>query len=139
MNARDTTTQVPGAARLAARACHGGIVQVVHDWVAEEVPVALQYNGLSHAVMLASPIDLEDFAYGFSLSEGLIDSAADLHDVEPQRTPQGIVLQIDCPQRGAASRPEPSSARCTTCATPRPCRPPPAPPMPPRGAMPAAR
>ncbi len=102
MNARDTTIPVPGAARLVAQACHDGIVNTVHDWVAEEVPVALQYNGLSHAVMLASPIDLEDFAYGFSLSEGLIDSAADLHDVEPQRTPQGIVLQIEIASRCVA-------------------------------------
>jgi len=95
-------TAAPGAARLQALACRGGIVHTVQDWVAEEVPVALQYNGLSHAVMLASPIDLEDFAYGFSLSEGLIDSAADLHDVELQRTPQGIVLQIEIASRCVA-------------------------------------
>ncbi|MFM2066734.1 MAG: formate dehydrogenase accessory sulfurtransferase FdhD [Pseudomonadota bacterium] len=53
-----------------------------HDAVAAEVPVALVYNGISHAVMLASPIDLEDFALGFSLAEGLIDSVDDLLDCE---------------------------------------------------------
>ena len=52
------------------------------ETLAEELPVALVYNGISHAVMLASPADLEDFALGFSLSEGIIDSPDDLLDIE---------------------------------------------------------
>lgn len=69
------------------------------EWVAEEVPIALEYNGLSHAVMLATPLDLEDFALGFSLSEGLIGSPADLLDVEVQARPQGVALQLQVTAR----------------------------------------
>ena len=54
------------------------------DVLAAEVPVALVFNGISHAVMMATPQDLEDFALGFALSEGILDSAADCrgNDVE---------------------------------------------------------
>ncbi|MBB4105378.1 formate dehydrogenase accessory sulfurtransferase FdhD [Allorhizobium borbori] len=47
--------------------------------LAEEVPVALTYNGTTQAVMMASPLDLEDFLVGFSITEGLI---ADLSEIE---------------------------------------------------------
>ncbi len=69
-------------------------VERVEDSVVEEVPVALVYNGISHAVMLATPTDLEDFALGFSLSEGLIASPAELLEVDVAPTPAGIELQL---------------------------------------------
>jgi FdhD protein len=90
---------LPGATRVATTASRGGELRRGEDWAAEEVPVALQYNGLSHAVMLASPLDLEDFAMGFSLSEGLIDSPADLFGVEVQPGAQGIVIDIEIASR----------------------------------------
>jgi len=65
------------------------------DTVAEEVPVALVYNGVSHAVMLASPQDLTDFALGFSLSEGILDSASDLYSIEIVTENNGISLQME--------------------------------------------
>lgn len=52
------------------------------DWLAEEVPVALVFNGISHAVMMASPLDLEDFALGFGLTEGLLLSPDELYGVD---------------------------------------------------------
>ena len=64
------------------------------DTVPEEVPVALSYNGISHAVMLASPADLEDFALGFSLSEGILAAASELYDLELEVGGQGVVVQM---------------------------------------------
>lgn len=69
------------------------------EWVAEEVPVALAVNGISHAVMLATPLDLEDFALGFLLSEGLVDTPADLLDVEVLEALVGITLALQVTQR----------------------------------------
>jgi FdhD protein len=52
------------------------------DTLAAEVPVALVFNGVSHAVMMATPAELEAFALGFALSEGIIDHVRDCRDIE---------------------------------------------------------
>ncbi len=65
------------------------------DQVAEETPIALEFNGISHATMLATPADLEDFALGFSLTEGIIDSVADVRGIELVPQCDGIVVQLE--------------------------------------------
>lgn len=73
------------------------------DLVATEAPIALTYNGQSHAVMMASPIDLEDFAIGFSLTERIIDRVDQVIAVEINAAKRGfaINIQVDptCVQR----------------------------------------
>ena len=73
---------------------HGELRQR-QDQVAEEVPIAMIYNGISHAVMLATPDDLDDFALGFSLCEGILSSPGDLYATEVVERVNGIELQMD--------------------------------------------
>lgn len=68
------------------------------DEVIEERPIALSYNGVAHAVMMATPTDLQDFALGFSLGEGIVDSPAQWRVVEAMRTEAGLVLEMIVPQ-----------------------------------------
>ena len=63
--------------------------------LADEVPIAFEYNGISHAVMLATPGDLEEFALGFSFCEGIVESPAEIYGVEVQPSAQGITLAIE--------------------------------------------
>ena len=77
--------------------CHWKNSQPVwrDDMVAEEVPVALIYNGVSHAVMLATPADLEDFALGFSLTEGIVESPEEIYGTEIVEAENGIRVELD--------------------------------------------
>lgn len=67
--------------------------------LAVETPVALVYNGISHTVMMCSPRDLEDFALGFSLAEGIIDQASDIYGIDVEPTCNGIEVQIELATR----------------------------------------
>jgi FdhD protein len=79
--------------------CHGrrwsdaGPSSVAED-IAAEVPVALVYNGISHVVMLATPLDLEAFGVGFSVSEGIVASAGEIHEVEALVVPGGVEVRM---------------------------------------------
>lgn len=62
--------------------------------LAEEVAVAVSYNNATHAVMMASPVDLEDFAVGFSLSESIIGSPGEIQEIEIVPVADGIDLRV---------------------------------------------
>ena len=62
--------------------------------VPEEAPVALIYNGMTFAVMLASPSDLTDFVIGFSLTEGIVDRASEIRAVDIHERQQGIDIEV---------------------------------------------
>lgn len=73
--------------------------QPIPDWIAQEVPVALVYNGISHVVMMASPKDLTQFAIGFSLSEGIIDHPQEIYGMDVVQVCNGLEVQIELSSR----------------------------------------
>jgi FdhD protein len=65
------------------------------DSVVNEVPVALQYNGISHAVMLCTPSDLASLGVGFSLSEGIIEQPSQIYDIAIESSPAGLTVAME--------------------------------------------
>ncbi len=72
------------------------------DEVAVEAPVALVFNGISHAVMMATPDDLEALGLGFALSEGLIGSPSECYGIDVQSHSRGCEVQMEISSRAAA-------------------------------------
>ena len=89
----DATPDEPGYGEVAIQRYTDGAVTNSRDFVASEVPVALVFNGISHAVMLATPLNLIDFALGFSFSEGIINQRSDVYDIEQFDHP-GVGIEI---------------------------------------------
>ncbi|HVI91116.1 MAG TPA: formate dehydrogenase accessory sulfurtransferase FdhD [Dongiaceae bacterium] len=93
----------PGLQRLdLIRVDRDGTRHQIERIVPDEVPVALVYNGISHVVMMATPLDLEDFALGFSLSEGILADAGELLDIESAPAGDGIELRLQITGRAFA-------------------------------------
>lgn len=95
MKPDDAMLLPPGVSRAEVVALRGGAALAQPDWLAEEVPVSLVFNGVSHAVMLATPADLEDFALGFALTEGLLDTPGELYGIEVTPVALGIEVQLE--------------------------------------------
>ncbi|OWY39080.1 sulfurtransferase FdhD [Xenophilus sp. AP218F] len=72
-----------------------GEANEARDQLIAETPVALVYNGVSHAVLMATPEHLSDFALGFSLSEGILARPSELFDCEVRAYPQGVELRLE--------------------------------------------
>jgi FdhD protein len=84
----------PSAQRVARHAWRNGAASLGERTLAEEVPVAFSYDGATHAVLMATPDDLEDFAVGFSYTEGIITAPAEIAELAIVSVAAGIVLRM---------------------------------------------
>ena len=86
---------VPSAVQYVPRqAWRNGSALLGERTLAEEVPVAFSYDGMAHAVLMATPDDLEDFALGFSHTEGIITAPAEIAELAVVSVADGIVLRM---------------------------------------------
>lgn len=76
------------------RIASNGTSEPIERAVADETPIAIEYNGLGYAVLMASAGDLEDLAYGFSHAERLIERADQIIDIDMHRAERGMLLRI---------------------------------------------
>jgi FdhD protein len=104
-------------ARLPRTACRAGRLVPGRRLVPEETAVAFTYNGCSHAVMMATPADFEDFAVGLSLTEGIIHDVEDISDFEIVSSEFGVELRMWVPE----TRMRPYSTRRRQLAGPTGC------------------
>jgi len=91
----------PSATRSFLRIDDNG-VREMSSILAEEVPIALVYNGRPHVVVMGTPTDLEDLAIGFSRTEEIVDDSSLIERVDVVRASHGVELQIHIPEANAA-------------------------------------
>ena len=102
------------------RRLRGASERVLDDHIAEEVPVAFIYNDEPFAVMMATPADLPDFATGFALSEGIVETPGDIAIEGIDQLIEGIQVRLRIPDaraRALADRRRSMSGRsgCGVC------------------------
>ncbi len=95
--ARPASIDAPATTRV-----RDGKGRALPQTVAAEMPVAISYNGRPHVVMMATPADLEDFAVGFSLAEGIVDAADEIEDIAVAEAERGMRISISIPPAWAA-------------------------------------
>ena len=123
MSAAESSPPRPaGAALVPALVLRTEGAEVTQECVAQEVAVSLEIDGTPHVVMLATPADLEDFALGFSLTEGLIDEPRELLRCEIRLREKGIVLALSLApslseRRGGRRRNMAGRTGCGLCGT----------------------
>lgn len=94
--------------------------EIIERPIIAEAPIAIEYNGIGYAVMMATPIDLEDYAVGFSMSEGLVSHTDDILAIDAHKADLGWILRIQVPQENAAkvfarARQRVSESSCGLC------------------------
>lgn len=92
--AREPAPAERGTATVRVERADGTHVETRVERVIDEMPVALVYNGVSHAVMMATPIDLEDFALGFSLTEGIVRGADEIYGIDVAQAPDDAGIEV---------------------------------------------
>jgi FdhD protein len=119
-----TPSSPRGSARRDVERVRGAARDALADRVAEEVPVALRIGGAPFAVMMATPCDLEDFALGFALTEGLVDAPVQFEGVSVEPRLEGIELSLALSAHAPAARLGDGAARllpgrsgCGLCGT----------------------
>lgn len=103
MHPSSSKLEAPGTVSCRVERHRAGVKAETLDLVVEEMPVALVFNGISHAVMMATPMDLEVFALGFALSEGIVSHASEILGIEASRSTLGIEVAIQISQRTFAN------------------------------------
>ncbi|NID05162.1 formate dehydrogenase accessory sulfurtransferase FdhD [Luteibacter jiangsuensis] len=99
----------PGSAARPVVRVERGVRNEDTDHLAEEVPVAMHFDGSPFAVMMATPADLEDFARGFALTEGKVASMLEIEDIDVREVLEGVVVDVHT-SRGRRGEPRPSLA-----------------------------
>lgn len=89
-------SRLTGTWQVSAQRIEAGVAKTVDDVVIDEQPIALVYNGLAQVVMLVTPLHLDEFALGFSLSEGILAGRHELYDLEicPSQTGTEIAMTV---------------------------------------------
>ncbi|MEN4984403.1 formate dehydrogenase accessory sulfurtransferase FdhD [Acinetobacter modestus] len=92
-------TKTRGYETMQVHRFHRDVSENEMDYIVQEYPVALIYNGISHAVMMATPSDIQVFAKGFSLSEGILHSLSELYSLEIRHNALGVEVDMTISSR----------------------------------------